>query len=123
MKAGIRAEEPDGGWPDGFGVVTACNPKGVTLPDSENAALTQKLESSLRGAGKLIFPVTGCDRNSAHEEPGFGVVCDEGEILRLGREWEQLAVFWVEDGEAWLLFCEPGGEKIHLRSLPEMLRT
>ena len=122
MKARFRAEEPEDGWPKSFGVVTACNPDGETISETENAELTQRLEVSLLEAGKVIFPVTGYDLDSDHEEPGFGVVCQKREeILKLGRKSEQVAVFWVEDGQVWLLFCNPDGEQIFLRPLPEML--
>jgi hypothetical protein len=121
MKARFRAEEPEDGWPNEFGVVTACNPDGMTIPDAENEELTGRLELSLLEEGKEIFPVTGYDPESTHGESGFGVVCTKEEILELGRKWEQVAVFRVEDGQVWLLFCEPDGEEILLRPLPEML--
>ncbi len=40
MNARFRAEEPEGGWPVEFGVVTACNPQGKLFPDAENEGLT-----------------------------------------------------------------------------------
>ena len=58
--------------------------------------------------------------DSEHYEDGFGIVCDKKETIRLGLEWKQLAVFWMEDGWVWLIFCEPGGEECKLRTLEEM---
>ncbi len=123
MNARFRAEEPEGGWPVEFGVVTACNPQGKIFPDAENEGLTGRLELALLNGGKRIFPVTGYDRGSDHAEAGFGVVCGKKEILELGREWDQLAVYHVKEGKVWLLSCKPGGESIFLRTLPEMLEA
>lgn len=123
MKARFRGEEPEGGWPKQFGVVTACNPDGVTIPETSNAELTRRFEESLLGEGMVIFPMTGYDPDSDHAEPGYGVVCGKDEMLRLGREREQVAVFRVKDGQVWLLSCEPGGEEIPLRPLAEMLEA
>ena len=123
MNARFRAEEPEGGWPEEFGVVTACNPMGNMISAAENGERTERLELALLEEGRLIFPVTGFDRKSNHEEVGFGVVCGKKEILALGRVWDQLAVFHVKAGRVWLLSCEPGGESIFLMTLGEMLEA
>ena len=119
--ARFRAEVPEGGWPDEFWVLTACNPNGVTISDAENEELTKKLELALRKDGKRIFPVTGFDRRSDHQEAGFGVVCGKTEILALGRAWDQLAVFHVKGRKVWLLSCASDGKETYLRLLSEML--
>jgi len=120
-KARLRADEPEEGWPDAFGVVTACNPDGKLLTKWENQVRTGRLEVALMEAGLALFPVTGYDEGSPHEEVGFGVVCGKEEIVRLGKEWDQEAVFWVEAGEVWLLSCAPAGEEFRLRPFQEML--
>jgi Protein of unknown function (DUF3293) len=119
--ARLRADGPEGGWPESFGLVTAWNPDGKKIPEEENAARTETLREDLESRGLPHFPVTGYDLESDHYEEGFGIVCDKAETLRLGREWNQLAVFWVEAGWVWLIFCEPDGEECKLRSLEEML--
>ncbi|MEP2775059.1 MAG: DUF3293 domain-containing protein [Luteolibacter sp.] len=120
-KARFRAIEPEGDWPEEFGVVTACNPAGEPISERENAERTRQLEVLLLEAGRVIFPVTGYDPNSPHEEAGFGVVCGKDEILRLGRLWKQEAVFWIVKGKVWLLSCAPGGEEVPMPPFAEML--
>ncbi len=121
----LRAEEPENGWPERFGVITAHNPMGQVLGEKENANRTERLKASLEAMPgvKAFFPVSGYDLNSPHEEAGFGVVCSREKILELGKLWEQLAVFWVEDGMVWLLSCRECGEQSRLGSLEEMLRV
>lgn len=102
------ASPPPDGFPTRFGVITACNPNGHIASDEQNIAETEKLREVLIHTGKHVFAVTGCSPNLAHREPGFGVVCDASEIVELGRNWEQEAVFWVEDGVVHLVPCGPG---------------
>lgn len=111
FKARMRANEPSGGWPESFGVVTACNPEGETIEASENEARTEQFRQSLIARGLSYFPVNGYDPDSPHEEPGFGVVCDEETALELGREWGQEAIFQVERGEVSLISCSNPDER------------
>lgn len=116
-----RAYAPEGGWPESFGVVTAWNPNGKIISDEVNAERTEALCKDLDGLGLPHFPVTGYALDSDHYEDGFGIVCDRDQTIELGRKWDQLAVFWMEDGWVWLIFCEPGEEECKLRKLKEML--
>jgi len=116
-----RAEEPKDGWPESFGVVTAWNPNGKIISDEENAERTEALRKDLDNRELLYFPVTGYALDSDHYEDGFGIVCGRDETIRLGQEWEQLAVFWMDDGWVWLIFCDRDREETRLRTLEEMV--
>ena len=118
-----RGDEPESVWPKSFGVVTAWNPNGKIISDKENAARTEALRKELDRQKLRHFPVTGYALDSDHYEDGFGVVCGRNQTIKLGKEWEQLAVFWMEDGWVWLIFCDPDGEEILLRPLSEMLEA
>ena len=118
-----RADEPESGWPESFGVVTAWNPNGKIISDKENAARMEALRKNLDRQKLRQFPVTGYALDSDHHEDGFGVVCGRGQTIELGKEWEQLAVFLIEDGWVWLIFCDPDGEEILLRPLADMLEA
>ena len=103
------ASPPVEGIPIRFGIVTACNPNGVVVDAAQNAAATSELRRQLQDSGRVFFPVTGCSPDLAHQEPGFGVVCQSSEeVVELGRAWQQEAVFWVENGIVHLLPCGAG---------------
>lgn len=95
--------------PTRFGVVTACNPNGVTVSDEQNKIATERLRNHLAGAGYSFFSVTGCSPDLRHQEPGFGIVYnDRDHIIQLGREWRQDAIFWIEHGTVHLVPCGDG---------------
>ena len=104
--ARFRAELPQGGLPESFAVVTACNPEGKTIPPPENETRTHAFEAHLVGRGLGHFPVTGFDPRSPHEEAGFGVLCDLETAYALGEEWRQEAVFWIHRGRVSLINFE-----------------
>jgi hypothetical protein len=122
FEARLDASPPPGGYPPEFWVITACDPNGVELDPEENGERTARFESELSAAGMVHFPATGYDPRpeGTHREPGFGIVCDEREAMRLGRKWEQVAVFHITDGVVWLVFCSENEERFHLRKWEEM---
>lgn len=95
--------------PARFGVVTACNPNGITVSDEQNRAATDRLRIHLVNEGLEFFPATGCSPDLRHQEPGLRVVYDNSAVIvELGRAWQQEAVFLVEDGIVRLVPCGEG---------------
>jgi len=110
----FRAELPQTGLPDRFGIITAYNPNGHKVPQEENALATERLRSDLLKEGHVIFPVTGGSPDFSHAEPGFGVLLRSlEETVQWGQRFRQEAVFWVEEGMVRLIPCDNGeGEDI-----------
>ena len=96
---------PLGGWPVAFGVVTSCNPNGVTVSAAENAQAVGALRAVLEAEGLAFFEVTGGSADLTHAEPGFGIAASLDFCLALGRRWEQEAIFWVAQGVVFLVGC------------------
>lgn len=96
--------------PARFGIVTAFNPHGRLRGADLNAEADARLESRLRALGRPFFRVRGESRDGQHQEPGFGVAADVESICTLAREFEQDAIFWVEDGVVYCTLVE----RLHL---------
>lgn len=102
----FRAAVPDALKSKNFGVITACNPDGISVSDAQNETATQRLKSDLVHEGLVHFPVTGGSPDFSHAETGFGVVWDSpDEAVAWGRKFRQEAVFWIEDGLVHLVSC------------------
>ena len=91
--------------PPKFWVITAENPDGVVISGEENAARTEAFRGQLGSLGLEYFSVAGYDPDSPHREEGFAVVCDGVTAHSLGSQWEQEAIFRVENGEVILVSC------------------
>jgi hypothetical protein len=109
----FRAELPEGGMPERFGIVTACNPDGRVASAADNATATESLRTELADGGRKFFPVTGGSPDFAHAEQGFGIAFKtRAEAVALGRRCHQEAVFWVEHGEVQLVPCAGGDASV-----------
>lgn len=104
-----------------FGIVTACNPMGVTVEASVNEGLDRDLGMSLLDRGIPHFRVTGGSRDMSHAEPGYGCAVDLERIVELGRQWKQEAVFWVEGDQLVLVSCDDSKHEEPLGSFRERL--
>lgn len=103
----FRADLPKAGLPAAFGIVTACNPDGKSVSDSENKEATQALRGALEAEGHFFFPVTGGSPDFSHAEPGFGVLfTSRADSVVWGKRFHQEAVFWVDEGRVQLVPCD-----------------
>ncbi|MFP6892478.1 MAG: DUF3293 domain-containing protein [Opitutales bacterium] len=108
LQAVFHGVEPMGGWPGGFVIVTACNPRGEIVNAERNECLDQELSGLLEVKGLVHCRMTGGSPDGSHREPGYLVECD-GEVgLELGRKFEQVAIYGVVDGELYLVDCQDG---------------
>ena len=120
-QAHFQLDSPAVDLPVEFGIVTACNPMGVTVEASVNEGLDRDLGLSLLGQGIPHFRVTGGSRDMSHAEPGYGCVVDRERIVELGRQWNQEAVFWVRGDRLFLVFCDRPEHEQPLGSFRERL--
>jgi hypothetical protein len=103
----FRAELPKAGLPAAFGVVTACNPNGITVAKEKNHQATDALRRALSAENQFFFPVIGGSADFSHAEPGFGVLFKSSEeAVSWGLRYQQEAVFWIKEGSVQLVPCD-----------------
>ena len=86
-----------------FCVLTACNPAGELKPSRVNTASTQALRRCLIGRDLSFYSVTGCSPDMTHQEMGFGIQTDINEASELAQLFNQLAFYWVQDDQLFLV--------------------
>ena len=96
---------PGGRWPAAFAVITAHNPRGEIAPKADNDRVDAALRTVLATRGLMHWRVVGAAADDSHAEAGYGVECDLTTALGLGRDLAQVAIFWVEAGELFLVDC------------------
>lgn len=110
-------------WPEAFAVITACNPLGQGLDDEADRAATVRLRKAISRLELNRHRVTGVSADLKHREPGFAVWgCDLSTALRLGTEFAQNAIFWIERGELDVVSCSTG-ERQNVGLWSERLQT
>lgn len=116
-------EPPPPRWPHTFAVITACNPLGQGFDEAANKAGTVRLRKAISRLGLNRHRVTGVSADMKHREPGFAVWgCDLSTALRLGTEFAQNAIFWIEAGKLDVVSCSTG-ERQNVGLWSERLQT
>jgi hypothetical protein len=122
-----------GTYPDPEGrvicVITAHNPGGQTVSEEENAEKQKQLEEKLTGRGWTVWRAAGGDPSWEHVEASAAVVgVEESEVVRLGAEFSQDAIFVLTPAGRRVVGCLSAGElstgwsvsPARLRALPEV---
>lgn len=95
---------------DRFAVITACNPEGRMVSAAENTRRMSRLDARVVELGAVAFRADGRSPDGSHRERGWAIPVSREEAIRLGREFEQLAVFWFDSGAFWLV--QVGGDTV-----------
>jgi hypothetical protein len=91
------------GFSEPFAVLTAFDPRGENLSDSENASRKRKLDGRLRAAGYKFAQVDACSPDRTHCESSVAVLMPQDEAVALARDLEQVAIFWFDGKRFWIL--------------------
>jgi hypothetical protein len=91
------------GFGEPFVVLTAFDPRGENLPESENKKRQRKLDDRLRAAGYRFTRVDACSPDRAHCECSAAVLMPQEKAIELARELEQVAIFWFDGRRFWIL--------------------
>ena len=93
--------------PQTFAIITAYNPGGIqqdhpTTNELQYRELTIRLES----LGYSYFPLLAGSKDFSHVEPSFGVSIPQAQAIKLALEFNQDAIFWIENGAIYLVECQ-----------------
>ncbi|MBW8192913.1 DUF3293 domain-containing protein [Neiella marina] len=79
-------------------VITACNPRGELLLAPTNLLRNNVLLNELEFAGYRFRAMTGWAPDFSHGEAGWFVFADLAAGKALAQQFEQNAIYWVEQG-------------------------
>jgi hypothetical protein len=107
----IAKKTPDGGWPLQFAVLTACNPWSSGERKDDAAAKT-RLRKRISRSGHRRYRIIGSSPDWNHQEASFSAWnLSLKEAIEIGREFQQNAIFWIDDGRIDVVSCENGERK------------
>ena len=102
LPAAIPEQFAELGLSGPFGVVTACNPRGITLDATANRKLTMELAGVVHERYPGSRLAHGGSPDGRHKEPGWAIAAPLAELKRLAAEFRQNALFWF-DGVRFLI--------------------
>ena len=93
-------------WPPTFAIITAHATTGETWSPDQNAAADQALESRLRATATWLHRLTGYSPSTTHAEPGWAAAIPWHDACNLGLEFLQDAIYWVDQNQLSVTFCD-----------------
>jgi type I restriction system adenine methylase HsdM len=114
--------------PASYGIVTAYATTGETWTDAQNVEADTLLAAALDRKGIAKWRITGYSPRTGHAEPGWAIPVDPEELVALGKEYLQHAVYHVKDGFLSVRLCESDhkatigaiAERMHPQTLPRV---
>ncbi len=86
-----------------FAIITACNPDGKILSQSQNRLRDRKLLHSIECLNCPYRAVIGAAGDMSHFEKSWAVFVDKQQAIQLGEEFVQKAIYYVNEGELILV--------------------
>ncbi|MNG95449.1 hypothetical protein D3C79_544850 [compost metagenome] len=102
-------------WP-AYAIVTAWNPASRWVGMRRNARRQRALSRQLADA-LVMGPVWGSDPDECWQEASLLLRLPRAEAIRLAARFGQNALYWVEEGELWLVPVLLKGAPCHLGKL------
>ncbi|MCT8859748.1 DUF3293 domain-containing protein [Shewanella xiamenensis] len=93
-----------------FAVITAHNPASTLLTPSQNRLLDRQLLREIELLGSPYRALIGASPDLSHMEKSWAVFIDRSMALRLGKKFNQYAIYMVEQGEVSLVPCTLAGQ-------------
>jgi hypothetical protein len=96
-------------WPNNFAIITGHNPMDQKLTDSENIRRNQQLADWAEP--KIFIKLIGSSPDHSHKEASFAFKCSLNEAIKIGKQFNQRAIFYVRKGNLELVECNSGKNK------------
>jgi len=97
------------GFTGEFVVFTAENPSGQAIDAGENAQRTQDLYADLTDRGIYFRLVDGYAPDMSVHEASVAAAVSVDVGRELGEKYGQLAVFWYDGSDFWVVEAKPDG--------------
>ncbi|WP_226978288.1 DUF3293 domain-containing protein [Vibrio navarrensis] len=105
---------------DNYAIITAWNPGSVLLSNERNCINNQRLKERLMGMD--YCPVLVGNQDFTWSEASFAVKVDMRLALDIAKEFQQNAIYYIENKELFLVSCFADETKQSLGSIASRLR-
>jgi hypothetical protein len=92
-------------WPASFAIITAYQTTGEQWSDTRNDTANKELEQKLLHLGCSLIPITGYSHKTQYGEPGFAIQISLQDALKIGADYKQDAIYYVEHGTLQVHSC------------------
>ncbi|MCL1077375.1 DUF3293 domain-containing protein [Parashewanella spongiae] len=86
-----------------FAIITACNPQGQQLNQSQNRLKDKQLLKEIEQLRCPYRAVLGADKDLSYFEKSWAIFIDKGQAIKLGEQFVQNAIYYVNQGKLTLI--------------------
>lgn len=86
-----------------FAIISALNPEGEIATAGQNLCRHMAFAACLHDARLRYRQITGASADLKFQEPSWVVFCSRQQAEQYALDWQQNALYWVEQDELWLL--------------------
>ena len=86
-----------------FAIISAQNPAGHLYHPQHNLTLDREFETELDEAHIPYRTIIGASPDLSFQEKSWAVLCDKTKALSLALKFRQNAIYWVEQGQLYLV--------------------
>ncbi len=86
-----------------FAIITACNPNGKILSQSQNRLRDRELLNSIEHLKCPYRAIVGAAQDMSHFEKSWAVFVEKPKAIQLGTQFVQNAIYYVTEGELTLV--------------------
>lgn len=91
------------GFGEPFAIMTAFDPKGRDLSETENKGQQSAFEQRLAASGYRFVRVEACSPDRSHCESSVAVIMSREDAVATAKRLEQVALFWFDGARFWIL--------------------
>ncbi len=96
--------QPLPNWSE-FAVITAYNPRGTILPEALNLQAESQLQTLLQQQRLPSVKLLGASEDLSYAEPSWMISINKNAALKLGKQFQQNAIYYISADQLWLLPC------------------
>jgi hypothetical protein len=116
-----KAEERED-WPAQFGIISGYATTGERWPEERNRAADRRLEQRLRAARVWIRRVEVTSPDRSHREPSWAVARPWEDLCDLGKEFLQVAIYYVIGDRLYLSYCDRRRQLVEVGAFRDRVR-
>lgn len=86
-----------------FSIISVANPAGKLAEPGLNHCRNMAFAACLHDTSLRYRQIIGASVDLTFQEASWAVFCSRAQALQYALAWQQNAIYWVEQGELWLL--------------------
>ncbi len=97
-----------------FGILSAQEPMGLPQSKDVDARLAASLKTEVAALGARHVHLDACSPDGSHCERSIAIVLDLESLIALAYRYNQLAIFWFDGEEFWIVPVRSSNARLRL---------